>query len=73
MARAKAAEANRDEALAANDRFGYASAALQLAIVLASASIILGIGWLAYIAGGPGMIAAIFTGLGLFAPNLLPL
>ena len=73
MSRAKAAEANRDEALAANNQFGYASAALQLAIVLASASIILGIGWLAYIAGGLGLIAVVFTGLGLFAPNLLPL
>ncbi len=73
MARAKAAEADRDEALAANNQFGYASAALQLAIVLASASIILGIGWLAYLAAGLGAIGAAFAGLGVFAPTLLPL
>jgi len=73
MAKAKEAERDRDEALAANQHFGYASAALQLAIVLASASIILGIGWLAYIAGGLGLIALVFTGLGVFAPTLLPL
>jgi hypothetical protein len=41
--------------------------------MLASASIILGIGWLAYIAGGLGLIAVVFTGLGVFAPTLLPL
>jgi hypothetical protein len=73
MARAKAAEAARDESLAANNQFGYASAALQLAIVLASASIILGIGWLAYLACGFGLIAVVFAGLGAFAPTLLPL
>jgi hypothetical protein len=45
---------------------------LQLAIMLASASIILGIVWLAYVAGGLGMVAVIFAGLGVFAPTLLP-
>ncbi len=73
MARAKGAEADRDAALAANNHFGYASAALQLAIVLASASIILGISWLAYLAGGFGLIGVGFAGLGVFAPTLLPL
>jgi hypothetical protein len=73
MARAKAAQADRDKALAANNDFGYASAALQLAIVLASASIILGIVWLAYAASGLGVVAVIFAGLGVFAPTLLPL
>ncbi len=73
MARAKVAEADRDEALAANNQFGYASAALQLAIVLASASIILGIGWLSYLAAGLGAIGVAFAGLGVFAPTLLPL
>ncbi len=72
MERAKAAEADRDLALAANNEFGYASAALQLAIVLASASIILGVGWLAYVAFGLGALAIVFAGLGLFAPTLLP-
>jgi hypothetical protein len=73
MARAKAAEADRDTSLAANNLFGYASAALQLAIVLASASIILGVGWLAFGAFGLGGVALVFAGLGLFAPTLLPL
>jgi hypothetical protein len=73
LARAKAAEADRDEALAANNHFGYASAALQLAIVLASASIILGIAWLAYIACGLGAVAVVFAALGVFAPTSLPL
>jgi Domain of unknown function (DUF4337) len=72
LARAKAAEADRDEAFAANNHFGYASATLQLAIVLASASIILGIAWLAYIACGLGAVA-IVAALGVFAPALLPL
>jgi hypothetical protein len=52
--------------LAANNDFGYASAALQLAIVLASASITLGI--VAYVAGGLGVVAVIFAGLGVLAP-----
>lgn len=73
LARARAAEADRDQALAANDMFGYASAALQLAIVLASASIILGVGWLAYGALGLGSLAIVFAGFGFFAPTLLPL
>ena len=73
LARAKAAEADREEALAANNHFGYASAALQLAIVLASASIILGIAWLACIAFGLGAVAVVFAALGVFAPTLLPL
>jgi Domain of unknown function (DUF4337) len=73
MDRAKPAEADRALALAANNEFGYASAALQLAIVLASASLILGVGWLAYGAFGLGALAMVFAGLGLFAPTLLPL
>jgi hypothetical protein len=73
MERVKAAEADRDLARAANNEFGYASAALQLAIVLASASIILGVGWLAFGAVGLGALAMVFAGLGLFAPTLLPL
>ena len=73
LARAKAAEADRDEALAANNHFGYASAALQLAIVLASASIILGIAWLSTLRSGVGAVAVVFAALGVFAPTLLPL
>jgi Domain of unknown function (DUF4337) len=47
MARARAAEEVRDQALAKDDLFDFASAALQLAIVLASASVVIGIAWLA--------------------------
>jgi hypothetical protein len=72
VARAQAAEEERDKALAANNMFGYASAALQLAIVLASASIILGIAWLAFGAIGLGGVAIIFAAFGLFAPAVLP-
>jgi hypothetical protein len=71
-ARAKQAEADRDDALAANNLFGYASAALQLAIVLASASIILGVGWLAWGAMGLGGMSLIFAVLGFVAPTLSP-
>jgi hypothetical protein len=45
----------------------------ELAIVLASASIILGVGWLAFGAFGLGGVALVFAGYGLFAPTLLPL
>ena len=72
-ARAKAAEEARDRALAADNMFDYGSASLQLAIVLASASIVLGIMWLAWLAGGVGLIGVTFALLGWFAPTLIPL
>lgn len=55
-ARAKAAEARRDRAAAADDWYDLSSGAYQLAIVLASASIITGVGLLVWIAGGLGLI-----------------
>ena len=72
-ARAKAAEKARDRALAADNMFDYGSASLQLAIVLASASIVIGIMWLAWLAGGVGLIGVTFALLGWFAPTLIPL
>jgi len=72
-ARAKAAEEARDRALAADNMFDYGSASLQLAIVLASASIVIGVMWLAWVAGGVGLIGVIFALLGWFAPTLIPL
>ena len=72
-ARAKAAEEARDRALAADNLFDYGSASLQLAIVLASASIVIGIMWLAWLAGGVGLIGVTFALLGWFAPTLIPL
>ncbi len=73
MARAKAAEEFRDRALAKDDLFDFASAALQLAIVLASASVVIGIAWLAYLAGGVGLIGFGLALLGWFAPMLITL
>ena len=72
-ARAKAAEEVRDRTLAADNMFDYGSAALQLAIVLASASIVVGVTWLAWLAGGCGVIGVAFALLGWFAPTLIPL
>lgn len=72
-ARAKAAEDARDRALAADNMFDYGSAALQLAIVLASASIVVGITWLAWLAGGFGLIGLAFALLGWLAPTLIAL
>ena len=73
MARAKAAEAIRDQALVKDDLFDYASAALQLAIVLASASVVIGVTWLAYLAGIVGLTGFAFALLGWFAPTLITL
>lgn len=71
MTRAKAAEAQRDRALAADGKFEIASGALQLGIVLASAAVITGALWLAFTALGLGLVGAAFIGLGLLAPTLL--
>ena len=73
MARAKAAEEARDRALAADNMFDYGSASLQLAIVLASASIVIGVMWLAWVAGGVGLLGVAFALLGWFAPTLIPI
>ncbi len=59
-ARAQAAQARRDRAFAAYEKYELASAAFQVAIVLASASIITSVPALAVIAGLVGV-----TGLGL--------
>lgn len=70
-ARAKAAEENRDRALAAHHTFELASAAVQIAIVLASAAIITGMMSLTWIAGALGGAGAVLTGIGAIAPTLL--
>ena len=66
-ARAKEAEKLRDLALAAYHHFELASAALQIAIVLASAAIITGI------AAGLGVVGAVFCMIGFFAPTVVHL
>jgi hypothetical protein len=73
VARAKAAEQKRDKALAADNMFDLASACLQLAIVLASAAVVVGISWLVRIAQGVGVIGLGFALLGWLAPTLIAL
>lgn len=72
-ARAKAAEQKRDHSLAAYHNFEFGSAAFQLAIVLASASVVTGVMALAFIAGGLGVAGTALALLGWFAPTLLHL
>jgi hypothetical protein len=71
--RAKDAEHERDTLLARYHNYELASAAFQIGIVLASATIITGIMALAWIAGGLGVIGLAFMAVGLFAPHVLHL
>jgi hypothetical protein len=71
MARAKAAENNRTRSMAAYHCYELASAALEIAIVLASAQIITGVVILAWISGGLGVVAFIMSLFGMFAPMVL--
>jgi hypothetical protein len=73
VARAKAAEEKRDRSLAAYHQFEVASGTVQVGIVLASAAIITGVMALAWIGAGLGVVAIVFTLLGLFAPNAVHL
>lgn len=66
--RAKAAETKRDFALAAYHHYELASASVQIAIVLASATIITGIAALTWAAAGLGVVGIIFCLIGFFAP-----
>jgi hypothetical protein len=67
---AKRRTEERDHHMARYRNFEYASAALQLAIVLASASVITGVVLLAWAAGGLGLFGAGLCLLGWFAPHL---
>ncbi|MGF6311351.1 hypothetical protein ABIB82_005452 [Bradyrhizobium sp. i1.8.4] len=71
--RAKHAEHERDEATAKYHHFELASAAFQIAIVLASATIITGIIALAWVSGLVTLAGVVMTLLGLFQPHLLHL
>ena len=51
--------------------YEIASAAFQVGIVLASATVITGILALAWLAGGLGIIGLALLALGLFAPHVL--
>lgn len=66
--RAKQAEKKREAALAAYHHYEVASAAMQIAIVLASAEIITGVVALTWIAGGLGLVGIAFCAIGAFFP-----
>jgi hypothetical protein len=68
-ARAKKAEDNYKTAMARYHHYEVASAAFQIGIVLASATVITSIVALTYLAVGLGVLGIIFMGIGLFAPH----
>jgi uncharacterized protein DUF4337 len=71
--RAKHAEEERNLATAKYHHFELASAAFQIAIVLASATIITGMIALAWISGLLAVVGLGFTALGILAPHALHL
>ena len=72
-ARAKATEQKRDRALAAYHNYEIASGAVQIAIVLASASIITGLVALVWIAGALGAVGVAFSLIAFFWPTAVHL
>jgi hypothetical protein len=68
-ARAKEAEKKRDTSMAAYHHYELASAAVQIAIVLASASIIAEIVALAWAGAALGVVGVVFCAIGFVAPN----
>ena len=72
-ARAKEAEHARDEATHKYHHYEYASAMFQIGIVLASATIITGMVWLAWVSGLLMALGIGMTGAGLFWPHVLDL
>jgi len=72
-ARAKAAEANRDHALAAFHLCEYGAGALEIGIVLASAAVVTGVFPLVWGALGLGVAGAGFAALAWLAPTLVHL
>lgn len=71
--RARAAEAKRDTSLGAYHLYEYGSAAFQVAIVLASASIVTAVPLLAVLGGGLGVVGTALSLVALLAPNALHL
>jgi len=64
---------HRDDYLAKYHHYEFASAAFQIGIVLASATVITGMVVLSFLAGGLGVVGLAFMAFGLFAPHLLHL
>ncbi len=73
MARAKKAEEKRDTSLAKYHHYEVASAAFQIGIVLASATVITGMVILSYLAGGLALIGLGFMAIGLLVPHAVHL
>ncbi len=73
MELARHTEEERDVALAKYHNFEVSSAAFQIGIVLASATIITGIMALAWLAGAVGLVGLIFMGVGQLAPEAIHL
>src|SRR5712672_3444165 len=68
-ARAKDAEKKRDRSMAAYHHYELASAAVQIAIVLASASIITSMVALVWVAAALGVVGVAFCVIGFFFPT----
>jgi CCR4-NOT transcriptional regulation complex NOT5 subunit len=73
MARARTSEHKQETAMARYHHYELASAAFQIGIVLASATIITSMMILAWIAVGLGVVGVGFTAIGLFAPHAVHL
>ena len=73
MARALDAEKKRDTALAKYHHYEVASAAFQIGIVLASATVITGMVVLSWLAGGLALVGIGFMGIALVAPHAVHL
>ncbi|MCX7371463.1 MAG: DUF4337 domain-containing protein [Alphaproteobacteria bacterium] len=71
MERARRAEATRGRQMDRYHMFEYGSAAFQVAIVVASAAIITGVGLLIGLGAGLGALGIALTMLGFFAPGLI--
>jgi hypothetical protein len=71
--RARGAETKRDKSYKRYHDFEVASAAFQIAIVLASATVITGAAALAWFAGGLGLAGVGIAAVGLFAPGSIQL
>lgn len=69
--KAEKEEARHDLAMARYHHYELASAAFQIGIVLASATVITGIVALAWLAGALGIVGIFLTALGLYAPHML--
>ncbi|AOO83918.1 DUF4337 domain-containing protein [Bosea vaviloviae] len=71
MARAKAAEAQRDISSARDDKYDVVSGLFQIAIVVSSAAIITGLTLLAFTGVGLGLLGVALMAVAQFAPTAL--